>query len=131
MKRENAIIAGIRQRPVAVAEFRRARLAGSRPFWPNPTGTGDGGRMSPDSGACSIPVAGCCRIPVLPGFRRLTTARFRQSDIKCACKDEEFNFEKQFTVLKTVNSFPKIKKCFTVKPKMIFIDHYFRPSQTL
>jgi hypothetical protein len=29
-----------------------------------------------------------------------------------------------------VNRFPKIKEAFTVKPKMIFVDHYFRPYQT-
>jgi hypothetical protein len=28
-----------------------------------------------------------------------------------------------------VNRFPKIKEAFTVKPKMIFVDHYFRPYQ--
>jgi hypothetical protein len=64
--------------------------------------------MSLNSGTGSIPVAGCCRILALPGFRRPTIAGFRQSNIKHACKDEEF----------------------TVKPKMIFVDHYFRPYQT-
>jgi hypothetical protein len=86
--------------------------------------------MSPDFGTSCIPVAGCCRIPGPPGFQRLTIAGFRQSNIKRACKDEEFNFRKRFTVFKetfkTVNHFPKIKEVFTVKPKMIFVDHYFR-----
>jgi hypothetical protein len=47
------------------------------------------------------------------------------------CKEEELNFGKRFTVLKIVNRFPKIKEDFTVKPKMIFVDCYFRPNQTL
>jgi hypothetical protein len=46
------------------------------------------------------------------------------------CKEEELNFGKRFTVLKIVNRFPKIKEAFTVKTKMIFVDHYFRPNQT-
>jgi hypothetical protein len=29
--------------------------------------------------------------------------------------------------VKIVNRFPKIKKAFTVKPKMIFFDYYFHP----
>jgi hypothetical protein len=62
---------------------------------------------------------------VLPGFGLPTIAGFGQSDIKCACKDEEYNFGK------TVNHFPKIKEGFTVKLKMVFVDHYFRPYQTL
>jgi hypothetical protein len=83
--------------------------------------------MLPDSGAGNTLGAKCCRIPVLPEFRRPTNVGFRQSDNKRACKDEEFNFEKRFTVFKTVNRFPKIKKGFTVKQKMIFVDNYFRP----
>jgi len=63
------------------------------------------------AGCHRIPTAGCCRIPALPGFRKSTIAEFRQSDIKHACKDQEFNFEKQFTVLN-----PKKKK----KKKIIF-----------
>jgi hypothetical protein len=128
---------------------------GSRPFWPDLVGTvagsikirpdsGQFGQIRPTSDHGRLParfgrnlvrqypatVARCCRIPVPPGFRRPTIARFRQSNIKCACKDEEFNFEKRFTVLKIVNRFPKIKEGFTVKPKMIFVDHYFLPYQT-
>jgi hypothetical protein len=70
---------------------------------------------------CRLPatVAECRQILAPPGFRQPTIAEFRQSDIKHACKDQEFNFGKRFTVLKTVNRFPKIKKTFTVKPKMI------------
>jgi hypothetical protein len=75
--------------------------------------SGDGGRMSPDSDASIISIAG--------------RAGFRQSDMKCACKDEEFNFEKRFTILKIVNSFPKIKEAFMIKLKMISIYYYFRP----
>jgi hypothetical protein len=86
--------------------------------------------MSPDFGIGSILVAGCCRISVPPEFRRPTIAGFRQSNIKRACKNEEFNFGKQFTLFKTVNRFPKIKEAFTVKPKMIFVDHYFCFYQT-
>jgi hypothetical protein len=67
---------------------------------------------------------------VLPIFERPTIVGFRQSDIKRAFKDEEYNFGKRFTVLKSVNRFPKIKEGFTVKPKMIFVDRYFRPYQT-
>jgi hypothetical protein len=70
------------------------------------------------------------RWPDVAGFRQLTIAGFRQSDIKHACKDQEFNFGKRFTVFKTVNRFLKIKEAFMVKPKMIFVDHYFRPYQT-
>jgi hypothetical protein len=44
------------------------------------------------------------------GFRRSTIAKFWQSDIKRACKKEEFNFGKRFTVLKIVNRFLKIKE---------------------
>jgi hypothetical protein len=33
-------------------------------------------------------------------------------------------------VLKTINHFPKIKEAFTVKQKMIFVDHYLHPHQT-
>jgi hypothetical protein len=62
-----------------------------------------------------------------PKFRRPTIAGFRQSDIKRAYKDKEFNFEKRFTAFKIVNRFPKIKEGFTVKPKMIFVDYYFHP----
>jgi hypothetical protein len=50
---------------------------------------------------------------------------------KRACKNEEFKFRKQFTVLKTINCFPKIKEAFTVKLKIIFVDYYFRGYQTL
>jgi hypothetical protein len=65
--------------------------------------------MLPNFGAGSISVAGCYRIPVPLGFRRPTIAGFRQSDIKRACNDKEFNFGKQFMVFKTVNRFLKIK----------------------
>jgi len=117
-----ANVARIRQRPVTVAGFRRESLTGFRPdlgcfgqILPVPTGIWSAGGR--------IPTTGCCLTPGPTGFRR--------SDIKRACKDEEFNFGKRFTVLKIVNRFPKIKKAFTVKPKMIFVDHYFRPYQTL
>jgi len=63
-------------------------------------------------------------------FRRPTIVGFRQSDIKRACKDKEFNFGKRFTVFKTVNHFSKIKEGFTIKLKITFVDHYFRPYQT-
>jgi hypothetical protein len=43
---------------------------------------------------------------------------------------KEFKSRKRFGVLKIVNRFSKIKEAFTVKLKMIFIDHYFRPHQT-
>jgi hypothetical protein len=46
------------------------------------------------------------------------------------CKNEEFKSRKRFTVLKTVNYFLKIKEAFTVKQKMISVDHYFRFHQT-
>jgi len=74
-----------------------------------------------------IRITGCFRIPALTGFWRPPNLEFRLSDIKRACKDEEFNFEKRFMVLKIVNRFPKIKETFTVKLKIIFVDHYFRP----
>jgi hypothetical protein len=77
-----------------------------------------------------IPATGCCRTPAPIGFRGLTIAKFWRSNIKHACKEEELNFGKRFTVLKIVSRFPKIKEAFTVKPKMIFVDHYFRPYQT-
>jgi hypothetical protein len=78
--------------------------------------------MSPDSSTCSIPVAGCCRILTPPRFRRPTIAEFQQLDIKRACNDEKFNFEKR--------RFSKVKEAFTGKLKMIFVYHYFRPYQT-
>jgi len=69
-KDENAIVVGIRQRPVAVVGFRRACLAG---FQPDPSKFGrlltmagiwsDGGRKLLDFVAVSISVARCCRIP--------------------------------------------------------------------
>jgi len=148
--RNSAILAGIRPFPPNPIRSNRitAILAGSGKiqsdaagFWPWPdssqflsesgsTAFGDGCRMSPNSGASNIPVAGCCRIPTLPEFRRPTIAEFRQSDIKCSCMEKEFNFGKRFTVFKTVNHFSKIKKTFTVKLKIIFVDHYFCPYQT-
>jgi hypothetical protein len=82
------------------------------------------------AGCLLIPGPGCCRISVPPGFRQPTIARFGQSDIKRACNDKEYNFRKRFTVFKTVNRFSKIKEAFTVKPKMVFVDHYFHPYQT-
>jgi hypothetical protein len=93
-------------------------------------GLGDVGQISPDSDAGRFSVAGCCRIPASARFQLLTIAGFRQLDIKHACKNEEYNFEKQFTIFKIVNRFPKIKETFTVKMKMISVDHYFRPYQT-
>lgn len=138
---------------VAVAEFRRAGLAGLLQIRSDPTGlmagsvqirpasnhsrnstrfrldfslpkSGDGGRMSPNSNVGRISVT------ERAGFRRLTIAWLRQSDIKHACKDEEFNFRKRFTILKIINRFLKIKEIFTFKLKMIFVDHYFCPYQT-
>jgi hypothetical protein len=58
----------------------------------------DGDLMSPDSSAGRFSVTGCCQILRLTRFQRLIIAEFRQSNIKCAWKDEEFNFEKRFTV---------------------------------
>jgi hypothetical protein len=84
-----------------------------------PPAFGDGGRMSPDSDAGCIPMFECCRILVPLGFRRSTNVGFRESDIKHAWKkNKEFNFG-------------IITKSFTVKQKMIFVDHYFRPYQIL
>jgi hypothetical protein len=48
---------------------------------------------------------------------------------KRVCKNKEFKSRKIFTVFKTVNRFPKIKKDFTVKQKIISIDHYFHLNQ--
>jgi len=45
-------------------------------------------------------------------------------------KDEELKSIKQITVFKTVNRFLKIKKTFTVKVKMISVDHHFQLRQT-
>jgi len=137
-----ANVAGIRQRPVAVAGFWRGSLTGSG--WinsrirPDPAGLAGIWQYSswnlvlrwPDSGTGIIPAIGCCRTPAPTRFRRPTIDKFWRSDIKHACKDEEFNFGKRFTVLKIVNRFPKIKEAFTIKPKMIFVDHYFRFYQT-
>jgi hypothetical protein len=44
---------------------------------------------------------------------------------KCISKNENFKFRKRFMVFKTVNHFLKIKEVFTVKQKIIFVDHYF------
>jgi len=98
--------------------------------WNWSVGRDDGDRLSQDSGADRILVAGCCRIPMLARFQQLTIVEFRQSDIKCEYKDEEFNFVKRFTVLETVNCFPKIKEAFTIKLKMISVNYYFCPYQT-
>jgi hypothetical protein len=46
------------------------------------------------------------------------------------CKNKKFEYRKRFTVLKTINSFSKIKEAFTVKQKIISVDYYFRPYQT-
>jgi hypothetical protein len=45
-------------------------------------------------------------------------------------KNEKFKSRKRFTVFKTLNRFSKIEEIFTVKLKIIFIDHYFCPHQT-
>jgi hypothetical protein len=66
------------------------------------------GQMLPDSSTGKFLEIGCCRTLGPTGFQRPTMAEFWQSDIKRACKDKEFNFEKWFTILKTVNRFPKI-----------------------
>jgi hypothetical protein len=137
-----ANVTGIRQHPAR--NFDRIRLD----QWPDPVISGRilavlarlagiqqySGRNLvhrwPDSVASWIQATGCCRTPRPTGFRRPTIAKFWRSDIKHGCKDEELNFGKRFTVLKIVNHFPKIKEAFMVKPKMIFVDHYFRPYQT-
>jgi hypothetical protein len=105
-------------------------LTGSGHIWPDP---GRFGQIRPEFGP---PVTGCRHrqnsgglISTPAVFRRPTIAKFWRSDIKHECKDEELNFGKRFTVLKIVNRFSKIKEAFTVKPKMIFVDHYFRPYQ--
>jgi len=38
--------------------------------------------------------------------------------------------KKRFTVLKIVNRFSKIKETFTIKLKIIYVDHYFCLYQT-
>jgi flagellar basal body rod protein FlgC len=45
-------------------------------------------------------------------------------------KKKKFKFRKRFMVLKTKNRFSKIKETFTIKLKMISVDHYFCPHQT-
>lgn len=61
-------------------------------LWPE-----SGSSSSGEGGRCRwIPATGCCMTPVPTGFWRPTITEFRQSDIKCACKYEEFNFEKRF-----------------------------------
>jgi hypothetical protein len=49
-----------------------------------------------------------------------------EDSYKRACKNEAFKFGKRFTI----NRFPKIKEAFTVKLKMISVNHYFLPHQT-
>jgi hypothetical protein len=43
----------------------------------------------------------------------------------------QYIFNTYYTVLRTVNHFSKIKKAFSVKLKMISVDHHFRLYQTL
>jgi hypothetical protein len=42
----------------------------------------------------------------------------------------QYIFNTYYTVLRTVNHFSKIKKAFSVKLKMISVDHHFRLYQT-
>jgi hypothetical protein len=113
-------------------------VAGSIQIRPDPGHFGQIHQIRPESG----PSASGFRWLDIAGFRQPTITGFQQSDIKCVCKDEEFNFEKRFTVFKTVNRFPKIKQGFMVKPKMIFVPtkhskipklffkNHFIPKQT-
>jgi hypothetical protein len=90
-----ANVAGIRQRPVAVARFQRetltgsgrvrSYLAGSRPFWPDPDRSyparswpflARSGKSRLDSSAGMIPTTRCCQTLPLVGFRRSTIANF-------------------------------------------------------
>lgn len=42
--------------------------------------------------------------------------------LQTCMQNEEFKFKKRFTVFKTINRFPKIKKAFTVKLKIISVN---------
>jgi hypothetical protein len=40
------------------------------------------------------------------------------------------NLVRRHRATMAINRFSKIKEAFTVKPKMVFVDHYFRHYQT-
>jgi hypothetical protein len=67
-------------------------------------------------------------LEIFGGRARLATNKLQCPAVpdfyKRACKNEEFRFIKRF-------SFSKIEEVFAVKLKMISVDHYFRPHQTL
>jgi hypothetical protein len=78
-----------------------------------------GGRISLDSGSGNILVAGFrCRLDF--DDRLLSDSGNRISNVRARTKS---------SISENVR-FPKIKEGFTVKLKMIFVDHYFRPCQT-
>jgi hypothetical protein len=58
----------------------------------------------------------------LPG-----SARIRQDPIR-SCRILAILARSSY--FKTINRFLKIKKAFTIKLKIIFVDHYFCPYQT-
>jgi len=86
-----------------------------------------------DSGAGRIPVAGCCRIQAQPGFWRSTIAEFEQPNIKRACKDKEFNFQKLKKLLQSNRKWFSLTIIFapTKHRKMpkSFSRNYFTPKQ--
>jgi len=84
--------------------------AGYRPFWPDPTRAGRIPAIFwPESG----PPAGYRR-PDVVGLRRRLDSNDRQL----------LNSENWISnVCVRIKSFPKIKEAFTVKLKMIFVDH--------
>jgi hypothetical protein len=58
------------------------------------------------------------------GFQRPTIAKLWKSDIKCECKDKEFNFGKRFTVI-----FRKFNKFLRSNWKWFFFTIIFTPTE--
>jgi hypothetical protein len=79
-----ANVCGIRQRPVAVAGFRRKSLAGSRPFWPDPA---EIFRIRPDQWQDPVISGRLSRNPAIfrpasgTGGRIPTSAGYRRPDV--------------------------------------------------
>jgi hypothetical protein len=131
MEGENAIVVGIWQRPVAVAGFRQACLT--------------------ESGRIPAILARSGRLLTMAGFRPVSAGiwsagiRRRWPDVagfqRCMDSDDRLlpdsdnqilNVRERTKSLISKNNlwflrFSKIKKKFTVKLKIIFVDHYFCP----
>jgi hypothetical protein len=71
----------------------------------------------------------------IPKFRLPTNSNVRRwripTNVSAGMKSLNLKTDlRLFTIFKTVNRFLKIKEVFTVKMKIIFVDHHFRLYQT-